>query len=278
MSAPDAAARELMTLLPAVRDGTVTVAQQHRIAQLLEQHPGLQQDYVDYLLLCVELNSFQPLSQAEQAELMPITKQDGSAHDPIDIEAIEKRAQRELNTFLAEQERLRRMQEERIRAKDFRLVPLLQGLARRTESAVHFITHSAVRVAALAALLLLLMGVVQYVRSHRVVAMLGDQAQAQWTDPPAGKALRPGLLFLEAGFSRITFNKGAEVIIQAPCEFELRSPNRMYLWSGAISAKVPPRAIGFRIDTPDGAVTDFGTAFGVAMDTRSGFEARRRAK
>jgi len=54
--------------------------------------------------------------------------------------------------------------------------------------------------------------------------------------------------------------------LQAPCQIQLRSPRKMTLESGIVSAKVIQRARGFTIQTPQANVVDFGTAFGVAVD------------
>lgn len=71
---------------------------------------------------------------------------------------------------------------------------------------------------------------------------------------------------LESGVARITFESGAEALIEGPCDFTVESAMRGALRSGRLSVSVPPRAYGFRIRSPDAEVIDLGTEFGVAVD------------
>ncbi len=57
---------EFLSLLGAVRDGHVSGGQQQRINYLLEQYPELQQYYVEFVLLNVELHGRQHFSPKEQ--------------------------------------------------------------------------------------------------------------------------------------------------------------------------------------------------------------------
>jgi len=68
---------------------------------------------------------------------------------------------------------------------------------------------------------------------------------------------------LEQGLLNIRFDAGADVLLQAPCEFVLESEGRMSLLSGAASIVVPPAAVGFVVQTPTGIITDYGTEFAV---------------
>ncbi|MFC1763832.1 FecR domain-containing protein, partial [Planctomycetota bacterium] len=77
--------------------------------------------------------------------------------------------------------------------------------------------------------------------------------------------LHPGLMILEEGFAKITFKQGTQILLQAPCTFDLRSKNRMLLEKGMVTAQVPPAAHGFAIRTPHSTVTDFGTEFGLQV-------------
>jgi ferric-dicitrate binding protein FerR (iron transport regulator) len=78
-----------------------------------------------------------------------------------------------------------------------------------------------------------------------------------------GAKLPAGRLRLAEGLARIVFADGAEVSIEAPADLELVSPSRCVLHAGRLVAKVPPRAIGFTVDTPTAILEDFGTEFGV---------------
>ena len=96
--------------------------------------------------------------------------------------------------------------------------------------------------------------------------------QAQWDYPPDSNDLRPGTMTLHQGFAEIVFKKGARVLLQAPCRVRLRSPNKMDLDEGTLTAKVPPEAVGFSVKTPMTTVVDFGTEFGVTANTAQGSE------
>ncbi len=78
-----------------------------------------------------------------------------------------------------------------------------------------------------------------------------------------GASLGAGRLRLAEGVARLTFRNGAEVTIEAPADLQLISAQHCVLHAGRLVAKVPPRAVGFRVDTPTALVNDLGTEFGV---------------
>ncbi|MHC4167848.1 MAG: sugar-binding protein [Planctomycetota bacterium] len=123
-----------------------------------------------------------------------------------------------------------------------------------------------------AALLMVILGIVEHVRSHRVVAELGNSVHAKWAETPDSNDLRPGTLELREGVAQIAFKQGTRVLIQAPCEFDLLSTNRMKLMSGSVTAFVPEQARGFRVMTPQSEIVDFGTEFGVAVASSTAYE------
>jgi hypothetical protein len=123
-----------------------------------------------------------------------------------------------------------------------------------------------------AALLLVVLGIIEYICSHRVVAELGNSVHAKWAQIPDSNDLRPGTLELREGVAEITFKQGTRVLIQAPCEFDLLSNNRMKLMGGSVTAFVPEQARGFRVMTPQSEIVDFGTEFGVAVASSTAYE------
>ena len=123
-----------------------------------------------------------------------------------------------------------------------------------------------------AALLLVVLGIIEYICSHRVVAELGNSVHAKWAQMPDSNDLRPGTLELREGVAEITFQQGTRVLIQAPCEFDLLSTNRMKLMGGSVTAFVPEQARGFRVITPQSEIVDFGTEFGVAVASSTAYE------
>ncbi|HML75388.1 MAG TPA: NPCBM/NEW2 domain-containing protein [Anaerohalosphaeraceae bacterium] len=106
----------------------------------------------------------------------------------------------------------------------------------------------------------------------QVVATLTDSIGAKWSNESASMTIGSrlnntvGSLWLQRGLARITFEYGAEVIIEAPAEFRLIRPDRMALYSGRLYAKVPEHATGFTVDTNCSSVIDLGTEFGVKVD------------
>ncbi len=99
------------------------------------------------------------------------------------------------------------------------------------------------------------------------VATILKSVDGQWDRSDysivAGTRLTASSVVLQQGLIEIRFDAGAKVILQAPCVLRLNDTDSMYLARGIISVYVPERASGFRVETPAGIVTDYGTEFGV---------------
>ena len=108
------------------------------------------------------------------------------------------------------------------------------------------------------------------VTTSKAVAMLNLTVNAQWGTageaPRLNAPLDPGWLQLESGLAEIVFYSGARLVIEGPAELELISASHAACRRGRITAEVPPPARGFRVDTPQGAVTDLGTSFGLGVE------------
>lgn len=266
--------RELLSLLGSVRDHTLTAQQQDRINELLSQYPELQQYYVEFTLVNVELRSYQHLPRQVRVDLL--TEQIiGSEHEDTALlpsagdsrmEEIRDKAQRQLDAFLDEQEALRKQQGTPQAQDPLLSLRELAGLAldHCTEAWTRAMRMTK-RVAMAAALILISFAVTRYILDQRIVATLDEGVHAQWSHPPGDANLHPGVMTLEQGFAKITLKQGTQILLQAPCTFDLRSKNRMYLETGVVTAKVPEQAHGFSIQTPQTTVTDFGTEFGVQV-------------
>jgi len=63
----------------------------------------------------------------------------------------------------------------------------------------------------------------------------------------------------------IQMSQGATIAWSGLVDLELRSPQEVFLHGGNICVKVPARALGFRVMSPAGTTTDFGTQFGVSV-------------
>ncbi len=82
-----------------------------------------------------------------------------------------------------------------------------------------------------------------------------------------GDALQRGqMLELLEGIAEITFDCGAQVILQGPAALDVVSAWEATLDSGGLKATVPPQAIGFRVHHKSVEVVDLGTEFSMVAD------------
>jgi len=105
-----------------------------------------------------------------------------------------------------------------------------------------------------------------------IIATLTQASNAVWQ--PGAPVLRHGQqlgkgsrVALQAGMAKVTFNCGAEVVLQGPCEFIVQNQMVGFLKSGRLTADVPRRAFTFAILSPDVDFVDLGTSFGVNIGT-----------
>ncbi len=104
------------------------------------------------------------------------------------------------------------------------------------------------------------------------MAWLVNAQNCQWADNQdgmPGRDMRAGKsLQLVRGLAEIEFERGTRLILQGPAGLELISGNEARLVHGALTARVPERARGFTIYSPQGKVVDLGTEFGLSVDDR----------
>ena len=264
---------ELFELLNQTLDDPLPKGRQDRLTHLLEHTPELRPYYVNFFLLSSELRSCLGVSASDfpgpdlnlHIPTPGTPVQGGRPQDTERVNAIRRRAEQQLQAFLAEQEDLFAESWPKVRPPR-RPAWDLRAMAKKTDALLCFAGRSLIVLAVCAALILMLVPLVSYVRANQVVAFLGDSVHAQWAVPPQGSELRPGAMSLEQGFVQLTFKKGAKVLLQAPCRFTLRSPSRMYLEEGSVTAKVPTQAVGFTVETRNSSIKDFGTEFGVSVN------------
>lgn len=107
----------------------------------------------------------------------------------------------------------------------------------------------------------------------KLATLVGAEA-VRWTKGQTplmdGQGLSEGRIRLDAGFLRVRFESGASVLLEGPAELELIDRNKARLHRGRAVAEVPPTAIGFMIESPDGQVVDLGTRFGIDVGIRGG--------
>lgn len=100
------------------------------------------------------------------------------------------------------------------------------------------------------------------------LATLTQLTNAVWVPGAApyhhGEQLVQGnRIALQSGMAKITFDCGAEIVLEGPCDFQVRDAMVGYLKSGKITADVPRRAFAFAILSPAVDFVDLGTSFGL---------------
>lgn len=106
------------------------------------------------------------------------------------------------------------------------------------------------------------------------VARLTGAKECIWRDaqrsPQTGDLLRRGqVLDLRAGFAEITFDSGAQVVLEGPAVLKLTSPWDATLKRGTIRANVCREAIGFTVTSELVEVVDLGTEFSIIVEDRN---------
>ena len=103
---------------------------------------------------------------------------------------------------------------------------------------------------------------------NEIIATLTQVVDGVWA--PGAPQLRHGQqlakgsrVALASGMAKVTYDCGAEVVLQGPCEFVLQDSMLGYLKAGRITAHVPRRAFSFAILSPQVDFVDLGTSFGV---------------
>ncbi|BBO35649.1 hypothetical protein [Lacipirellula parvula] len=104
-----------------------------------------------------------------------------------------------------------------------------------------------------------------------IVATLTHLDKCKWADNALpldyGQQLEAGTqIKLNSGVVRVTFESGAEAVLQGPCDFVVDSAMHGTIRSGGVAVTAPKRAYGFRIRSPNAEVIDLGTVFGVNVD------------
>ena len=254
--------KEFRDLLGLIRDGQIRPEQEERLDQLLGLYPSLQQDYIEYMLLCEALHSYQSLA-AQDYSTWP---RESFASEPIGWiweEAFWRAMADYEKTSPAVP--VERPAEQRELHPPRRPGPAERRKVKRTPLVV-----------ALSLLLGFLIFVVSvsYLQgpAEEAVAVLTDAMGARWSD--AADAMKLGGEFfntdstrsLLSGFINIQFYRGPRILIEGPARFTLPDADRIVLHAGRIYVKVPPQATGFIVDTPNARIVDLGTEFGIEVD------------
>lgn len=103
------------------------------------------------------------------------------------------------------------------------------------------------------------------------VAKITGEKECRWAEGSpsrrVGDFLRRGQrLDLSQGFAEVTFDSGAVVLLEGPAVLDVNSAWNSMLRRGALTANVPPQAVGFRVSNPAVEVVDLGTEFSMIVD------------
>jgi hypothetical protein len=101
-------------------------------------------------------------------------------------------------------------------------------------------------------------------------AIVYDSFDAQWSETTmaSGQHIAQGeRVGIAAGMLGITTRNRVDVVIEGPASFTFETNDLLILHKGQLTAKVPPEAVGFTVQTAHTQVVDLGTEFGVS--TRS---------
>src|SRR4051812_26590346 len=83
---------------------------------------------------------------------------------------------------------------------------------------------------------------------------------------PRGRVHKGQQVELSKGFAEITFDSGAQVLLQGPALLDVNSAWSATLKHGKLTASLPPEAMGFSISNPTVEVVDIGTEFTMVAD------------
>src|SRR5256714_4858880 len=102
------------------------------------------------------------------------------------------------------------------------------------------------------------------------VAHLSASKDCRWSGepvPPGGRVRKGQQVRLASGFAEITFDSGAQVLLQGPASLDVNSAWSATLNHGALKASLPPEAMGFSISNQTVEVVDLGTEFTMFADS-----------
>jgi hypothetical protein len=234
-------------------DGTIKPADYERLVRLMESNPDVAAYYVDFTMLYVGLSEPGKITFGTHFENTPQNYYNSLLAQLAENEKIALKVDVPNSKTVCDQS-IGDIQERKEPVRPTRQIsPLNLWTA----------------IGAIAALVF----VVIYPRlMPEKVAVLTDAIDARWssnTGPVKGDRLYDDKkhFILQSGLAKISFDFGAEVILEGPAEFSLISEEKMFLKSGRVFARVPTKAVGFVVDTPSAGIIDLGTEFGVQVET-----------
>jgi hypothetical protein len=108
------------------------------------------------------------------------------------------------------------------------------------------------------------------------VAQLTGAKGCQWVNSspvqPGAQLQKGQRVELTKGYAEITFDCGAQVVLEGPVSLDINSAWAATLNRGTLKASVPPEAIGFSISNPNVEIVDLGTEFTMSSDASGAAE------
>lgn len=98
------------------------------------------------------------------------------------------------------------------------------------------------------------------------VASIGENIKWKSAAKEEGATIYEEELILEEGEVTLTYKHGAEIKIQGPAHYSLKSLELAELSYGQLAAKVPEAAQGFTVEAPKAAIVDLGTEFAMNVN------------
>lgn len=128
-----------------------------------------------------------------------------------------------------------------------------------------FLRRRAFALSALAAGLLVAVGLGWWALRPGEIAWLVNAQNCTWAGGEAPTDLRPGkFITIERGLAEFRFQSGVTVVLEGPARLELLTDNSARLHRGKLAARVSGKT-GFEVFSPQGKVIDLGTEFGVSV-------------
>ena len=93
------------------------------------------------------------------------------------------------------------------------------------------------------------------------ISKISDDIQWSSTSKNVGEQISDEDIIITKGQLIITYNHGAEIKIEGPAHYSLKSLELAEMKYGQLAAKVPEAAQGFTIEAPKAAIVDLGTEF-----------------
>lgn len=258
--------RHLCELALLKLDGEITVDQVQELDRLLRDRADAQQFYLEIMAVCSGLSQHAQFEEATAEEPAAAEEASNTQASLEEQRIIKECADQQLQAFLDEQAEMRRQQDLcASRRSTVDVYALGRRVLRTLDRAVVFARKAAVRTAAIAAILFVVLAGYRHYTLSRPIATLGRTQDAVWEKAPESEALLRGRLVLKSGYAQVNFLSGARILVKAPCDFHLTSPASMVLTNGTITSRVPPEARGFAVETPAGRIVDLGTEFGLSV-------------